>query len=190
MSEETRVFIAVEVNQSVKQSLAKVKDLLRDCALEIKWVEDFNFHITLKFLGEISDDKIEEVKKVLEKIAAKRQAFAIEISGLGAFPKLDFPRVIWAGVNQGEEKIMQLQNEIEEKMIELDFTPEKHDYTPHITLGRVKDKGKEELLSDKLKEFPFSFSERDRVSAITLFASELTAQGPKYKVLESFELRD
>ncbi len=60
MSEETRVFIAVEVNQSVKQSLAKVKDLLRDCALEIKWVEDFNFHITLKFLGEISDGKVLE----------------------------------------------------------------------------------------------------------------------------------
>ena len=186
MSNQIRTFIAVELSEDVKNQLDKVQDMLRDCAVEIKWVESFNFHLTLKFLGKIKEEQLVEIKAVLSEIASNRDSFEIEISEIGAFPSLDYPRVIWSGIDKGEQKLIELQSELESELLNLDFAPEDRQYTPHITLGRLKDEAREKVLSEQLKEYPISYTLDDEVSAITLFKSELTEKGPKYTVIDKY----
>ncbi len=189
MSEGIRTFIAVELSRATRQKLDKIKGVLRDCSLQVKWVEQYNFHITLKFLGDVKAERLEEVKSVLADILAEEESFPIEVEGVGAFPNSDYPKVVWAGVGKGSNQLTQLQQKIEERMVEMGFKAERHSFTPHITLGRV-DKQEKNLapLSEKIKEFPFEISSLEAVDKVTLMKSELTPQGPDYTPVSEFEL--
>ena len=189
MSKQVRTFIAVELSRAARQKLDKIKDTLRDCSLAVKWVEQYNLHLTLKFLGSINQEKIETVKEELAEVAADKTEFELQFEGLGAFPNLDYPKVVWAGVETGSRQLTELHEAIEERMTALGFDPERHSFTPHVTLGRVKkDEDNLEPLSEKLKEFPFQVDARDEVTKITLMKSELTPRGPNYTPLAEFEL--
>ena len=189
MSDGIRTFIAVELSRATRQKLDKIKGVLRDCSLQVKWVEQYNFHITLKFLGDVKADRLEKVKDVLADILAEEESFPIEVEGVGAFPNSDYPKVVWAGVGKGRTPLTKLQQKIEDRMVEMGFEAERHSFTPHITLGRV-DKHEKNLdpLSEKVKEFPFKINSPEVVDKITLMKSELTPQGPNYTPLAEFEL--
>ena len=189
LQETKRIFIAVELSTVVQGKLKKAQNMLRDCSLNIKWVEKENFHITLKFLGDLSKTQIIEVKDELEEISKKSLPFEISINGLGAFPDIEYPKVIWAGVEKNQNQLINLHQAIERRMINLGFKEESHDYTPHITLGRVRKKEKNyELISEKIKRFPFKINAHHLVDGITVMKSELTPEGPIYSPVAEFEL--
>ncbi|MBM7556029.1 RNA 2',3'-cyclic phosphodiesterase [Halanaerobacter jeridensis] len=188
MKDTKRVFIAVELSDVVQGKLDKAQNMLRDCSLNIKWVEKENFHITLKFLGDLTKAEIMEVKEEVAAIAKKSLPFDIIIDGLGAFPNIEYPKVIWAGVEKNKRQLINVHEAIETRMFDLGFEEEKHDYTPHITLGRVRKKEKNyELISEKIEKFPFEIQARQIVDKITVMKSKLTPQGPIYSPVAEFE---
>lgn len=190
-----RTFIAIELPEETRDLLAKIQSELKAQGADVKWVEPQNIHLTLKFLGEVKEEKLEKVILTLESIAKENIAFSLRISSLGAFPKLDYPRVIWAGIEKGEKEAKQIAKGLEEKLQKLDIPKEERAFSAHITLGRTRStQGREKLipvlkrLADKLPNenlSPLEFL----VTRITLFKSTLTPKGPLYEFLKEASLK-
>jgi 2'-5' RNA ligase len=186
MNNKIRSFISVDIEDtSIQNKIINLKNTLTQDISQIKFVEGKNLHLTLKFLGDIYETDIQNIIRKLNEI--KIDKFKFKLTGVGCFdPK--FPRVIWVGVEQGKEELIRLQNEIEKRLIELGFKPEKRKYSPHLTVGRVKTvKNKRELLSqlDQLKNNDFG---EIFVNNFRLRKSTLTPKGPNYEIIKEFIL--
>ena len=170
-----RVFIAIEMPEEVREELVRIQDKFSGLG-KINFVK--TFHLTLKFLGEISDDKVEGVKKRLKEV--KFESFNVKLGGLGVFPHENYVRVMWVGLES--ERIIGLQRKIDDCLEGL-FEREKR-FSAHVTVGRVKfvnDKeGLKGMLKEEVKKIEFS------VKGVKLIKSELTPEGPIYSDLEIY----
>src|SRR3990167_7792589 len=119
-----RTFIAIELPSEIKDSLRRLQEKLKASKADVKWVEPNNIHLTLKFLGEIEDKKLEKITQIIDDTAKEKNKFQIHISSLGAFPKIDFPRVIWVGVETGDKETKQVAEELEEKTAKIGIPKE------------------------------------------------------------------
>ncbi len=148
---------------------------------DLRLVERDNLHITMRFLGDIFPSMAERIIDMLSQL--KFQAFSASLQGVGVFPKMRFPRVIWVGVAKGHEELVRIHQQIEEGLIQLGFRPEHEKYVPHITLFRVKSsRGKEDLVEALIGHQDTEFGEFD-VRAVQLKRSVLTPNGPVYSTL-------
>lgn len=184
-----RAFIAIDINDNVRQKLVEAQEKIEKTkSAKIKFVEPENLHLTLKFLGEITEEQAEEIKRVLEIVAKKHKKHSVRVKGIGVFPNYNYVRVIWAGV-ENDEEIKKIAKEIDNALFKLGFKREK-DFVSHITIGRVKFvKDKVELML-ALKELSNEEFGEFEVSAIELKKSTLTPKGPIYETLARFELED
>ncbi|MFH1381124.1 MAG: RNA 2',3'-cyclic phosphodiesterase [Candidatus Omnitrophota bacterium] len=174
-----RTFIAIDISDEVKKELSRLLGELKTVGADIKWVQPENIHLTLKFLGDTEDNRIEQIKKVLNEISKGLDSFKLSLFKLGCFPSIDYPRVIWVGIDKGCSQAEQISADIEEKLEVLGFLKETRPFTSHLTLGRVKSgKNKKELKEKILSLEPLSKS--CAAKGITLFQSELTTRGPIY----------
>ncbi|MGE4357788.1 MAG: RNA 2',3'-cyclic phosphodiesterase [Candidatus Omnitrophota bacterium] len=182
-----RTFIAIEISESLREEFSQLQNELRKSEADVKWVEPKNMHLTLKFLGNTEEKKIEEIERTLRIISDQTKPFAVTFQGLGAFPKLDFPRVIWVGIEKGKEELTQLANKIEKNLISIGFASEKKPYSAHLTLGRVRSFKNKEKLNKIIKE-KLSFQPKNSlaVNKISFLKSELTPAGPLYTRLAEF----
>jgi len=184
-----RVFIAIELPESVKEEIARIQEKLKKTRDKIKWVDPSLIHLTLKFLGEINEKELEKVIGAMEKIAGKFTAFNLEIKGVGAFPSSLSPRVIWIGVGEGKDAAENLARKVERELNKKGFASENKKWVPHLTLGRVK------LLLEKEKLAEVIQGEKDiqggsiRVEALSIMKSRLTPKGPIYTVLKHIPLK-
>lgn len=189
MSEKIRAFIAIELNKEIHSALSKIQNDLRRTGADVKWVKPANIHLTLKFLGNINTELIPEIKKILSKISQSYTGFAAELTELGAFPRLQSPRVIWAGMQAGKEKVISIAKELEDNLSKIGIPKEEKDFHPHATLGRIKSPMNRlklvEALSSKTKISPLNF----QVEKITLFKSTLMPQGPIYEAIVEVSLK-
>ena len=172
-----RVFVAIEIsNKEVINSIKKIQDKIN---FDAKPVETKNFHFTLQFLGEISEEIKHKIIQALHTI--EFSSFSITLKGVGAFPKLKFPRVIWIGTDEnGGNMLIQLSKKVEKVMEPLGFFSDKP-FKPHITIFRIKKKIGDitnELESQKVVDFGIQ-----EISSIKLKKSELTSSGPIYSDL-------
>src|SRR3989338_5210318 len=119
-----RTFIAIELPEAIKTSLAALQEQLKLAQADVKWVAPENIHLTLKFLGERDDKKIEHIKQVMDGIAAKNQPFKMRISSLGAFPKIESARVIWVGLDEGDSETKQIAEGLENEIAKLGIPKE------------------------------------------------------------------
>ncbi|ASJ03609.1 2'-5' RNA ligase [Thermococcus profundus] len=183
-----RAFIAIEVSDTVRNNLIKAQERIGSKAAKIKFVERENFHVTLKFLGEIDEATAEEVKKALAEIAKKHKKHRAKVKGIGVFPNPNYVRVIWAGI-ENDEGIKAIANDVEREMRRLGFKKDK-DFVAHITIGRVKFVRDKLELAMALKDLANEdFGEFD-VEAIELKKSTLTPKGPIYETVARFELAE
>lgn len=146
----------------------------------------------MKFLGEIDEKKLNEVSAVLQETLQDKKTFAIKLSALGAFPKTAFPKVIWAGISQGNDEVCGIARDLEEKLAQIGFLPESREFSSHITLGRVRSsQGLVDLAKHLTQLAAGRFPEgmEFTVSRITLFQSRLTPKGPLYAPLNEFNLK-
>jgi 2'-5' RNA ligase len=172
-----RVFVAIEIsNKEVINSIKKIQDKIN---IDAKPVETKNFHFTLQFLGEISEEIKHKIIQALHTI--EFSSFSITLKEVGAFPKLKFPRVIWIGTDEnGGNMLIQLSKKVEKVMEPLGFFSDKP-FKPHITIFRIKKKIGDitnELESQKVIDFGMQ-----EISSIKLKKSELTSSGPIYSDL-------
>jgi len=189
MSETIRSFIAVELNDTVREDLEKIqKDFGRlDC--DIKWVKPKNIHLTLKFLGSVHPKKMKEILALLPSLYEKTNAFECDITHVGAFPRAERPRVIWAGIEKNASLVEDLAACTENGLCRLGFAKEKRAFSPHVTLGRVRSQKNIHLLGKALNSYSLSSPIAQRIARVTLFKSTLTSQGPVYESLAQIPLR-
>lgn len=183
-----RSFIAIELSGEIKEELAGLIETLRSSGADVKWVKAENIHLTLKFLGHIPTEKIERIKGVLDDAASKSRAFRINLSGVGAFPKLSYPRVIWVGISTGEDNVKEIYNSLEGKLEGEGFQKEQRPFSAHLTIGRVRSPKNRQNLKSSIEGLKFSSGKSLDVDHITLFQSTLTPHGPIYTPLHEARL--
>ena len=155
--------------------------MLQEPKGDIRWTRNGGLHLTLKFLGDINREQVEAILTTLRDIAQQRPPLRVVAQGLGAFPNLRRPRVLWVGL-QGE-RISELSEAIETALLPLDFPPEEREFTPHLTLGRVRSpKGWERVLPI-LKSYEQTYFGESLIDHMTLYQSELRPDGAIYTPL-------
>jgi len=175
--------LAAELPHPILSKIGEIQQRIRRSRADVSWVKAEQIHLTLKFLGNIEDEQVTGISSIMGEVAAKRSAFTLSVKGLGAFPSIRNPRVIWLGLHGWEETLAPLQKEMEKKLEVMGFEPEGRAYLPHLTLGRVKTLKEKGELVDCM--------ERDRdvdlgsfvVDRIILFRSDLRPTGPIYTPL-------
>ena len=183
-----RTFIAIEISEEIRDNLSANQERLKKTDAKVRWVKPGRIHLTLKFLGEIDDTQCELVTEALKEIVESAPPFRLEIQGMGGFPNMRRPSVIWAGVRNGNDDVTALAERVEDALHGLDFPKEKRPFAPHLTIGRVKSKRGIETLSSQVEDdSEVSFGEF-QISEIVLFKSDLSPAGPTYSALGRFLL--
>lgn len=187
-----RAFIAIELPREIKDSLAKLQWQLKSSGADVKWVEPSNIHLTMKFLGEIDDKIQDKVGRALEESAKDKTAFNMRLAALGAFPKLKSPRVIWVGIDQGDNEAKAIAKELEQNLEKIGIPKEDRPFSSHITIGRTRSPQNREKLVENLTALADKFGQENlefKVTGITLFKSTLTPGGPIYQALKETPLK-
>ena len=188
-----RAFIAVELPKELKKELDTLEvQLKKNSPPVIKWVDPESIHITLKFLGETSDSATDELVLAMEESVQGISPFKLDIRQLGAFPAIDRPQVIWVWVTGDMDKLAQLQRKIEANTERLGFKHESRAFSPHMTLGRVRDEARPneiQRIGKLLKDTPFSALHNIDVDEINLMKSRLTPTGAIHSCIGSVKLK-
>ena len=189
--EPIRAFIAVSIPDDVRDRITAVTGRLRGAG-DVRWTPPENFHLTLKFLGNVAPERLEKLSAELHEKAKICSSFLVECRGLGAFPRLERPQVIWLGIGEGAPELCALATAVEEAGAAVGFQREQRRFHPHLTLGRVRSpKG----LADLAKQLQAGASTietlgRWEVREIQLVRSRLTPQGSIYSVLQHIALAE
>jgi 2'-5' RNA ligase len=191
-SDVIRTFIAVDLPTSVLDALGQISTQLQEKLPDtpVRWVDYQKMHLTLKFLGDISTENINMVEKVLQSEAAKRSVMELGVGGIGAFPKMRHPRVIWIGV-EAPPDLFDLRRGIEDGVARLGYNYDKYEFTPHLTLGRISRKASARdvrKVGNVLHEFQVGFLGAARIEAVHLYRSDLRPEGAQYTCLYSAPL--
>jgi 2'-5' RNA ligase len=191
--EKIRSFIAIELPEDLKKALAELQREFRSAGNSpVKWVQVDNIHLTLKFLGDIDIDSTDKITAALEGAVNNITPFSIEASKLGVFPNLNRIQIIWVGLYGELEKLAQLQKRIEESLKPLGFPPENRPFSPHLTLGRVRDYARpdeRQKLGQLITAANFEGKYTINVNNINLMRSQLTREGPIYSKLRIITLK-
>ncbi len=191
--EQIRSFIAIELPTEVKQALASLQAKLKaGDSRQIKWVEPENMHLTLHFLGNIDPLTVDEIISAINQAAIGTHPFKIQVGGVGAFPNIQRVRVIWVGLAGDIEKLAGLQKSIGQNLEPLGFIPEKRPFTPHLTIGRVREFAKPAetaAIGQTIAKTPFATKLEVTVSTVNLMKSQLTRQGPIYTRVAAIPLK-
>lgn len=185
-----RTFVAVELEKNLIETIDNFifKTYREIDSNKISWVKKENLHVTLKFLGEINEKQVEVVKNVLSNIAKKTKSFVITVDGIGVFPKITSPRVIWLGIKDGEKELNTLANTVEEELYKYGFEKEKKNFVAHLTIARIKKVNRLNDIINYVEKHKNIFFGNSKISHITFFESVLKPEGPEYKVIDKFQL--
>jgi len=185
-----RTFIALDLGRTVRDRLISLQETLSRTAPDVKWVEPENLHVTMLFLGEVDNREVLEVCRAVGDCCRQLAPFSMSVEGLGTFGNPRRPRTIWVGVGDGEEEVKALHAAIEARLLELGcYRREERAFTPHITLGRVKQDGSGDDLSPVLQKKSDWQAGAVQVREVLVMSSELTPRGPIYSVLSRAPLR-
>ena len=182
-----RAFIGIDIDEAVRHKLVAAQEQLQATGAQLKLVEPPNIHVTMKFLGEVPEDKIGAIVEALKRAAAGTGQFDIRVKGIGVFPNLRYIRVVWAGVAEGRDEVIGLYQKIDREVQPLGFRPER-DFVPHMTVARVKTPKQKERLAAFVKEMNDAEFGVTRAQAVELKQSTLTPKGPIYSTLARIEL--
>ena len=138
-SDPIRCFVAIEIPDRIQETISDVQSEVRTKIKRASWTRKGNYHITLRFLGDIVKSKIEDIDRILANVALAQQPFSIEIGGIGAFPSMNRPRVLWIGLTQGAQATEHLAKLINRELKKIGF-PNDRRFHPHLTLARLRDR--------------------------------------------------
>ena len=186
--DKVRTFVAIPIPAEIRRRLVEVEQDLMPAKAGVKWVPEDSFHVTLKFLGYVEPERLEAIAGGVEAAIQGTGPFEVELAGVGAFPKITRPSVVWVGVTRGGQEMISLADRIDREMAKIGFEREKRPFSPHITLGRVKSpenlSGLRELIERHRNREVGSFG----VEQVNIMRSELRITGPIYSVISDFKL--
>ncbi len=187
-----RVFIAIDIGEEIRAALRDLQQQLQSKVDikkgDVKWVNPENIHLTLKFLGEIKDEKIVEVCNIVKEVAGRHKSFELDIQTVGCFGGRS-ARVLWVGAGEGKDNLLELQKDIEQQLASAGWPPETREFSGHLTLCRIrkpKAGAKLAAISEDYKDFKLGTVAADSVS---VYQSQLAPGGPIYTVLGNYKLQ-
>jgi 2'-5' RNA ligase len=180
--------VAVLPSAPVRDALAGEIERLRASSGAVAWVAPENLHVTLKFLGHVEPSLLEQVAAALAGVAPRHPGFDLEIRGLGAFPGPSRPRVIWAALGTGISALATLAAGVETGLGAVGVPPEARPFSAHMTLGRVRQPGREAGLAAALVAGATLTFGRFRVDELVLMRSDLSGRGARYTRIGTWPL--
>jgi len=182
MGERIRAFIAIDIEEPVIVGrIVNIRDAFVGTGAPMKPVEDYNLHLTIRFLGYIPMSLIDDIHRVLESVEFK--PFKMKLAGVGAFPSIVRPRVIWIGVREGADVLRSIYEQVERGLRRIGLRAEREEFVPHVTLARLKGSRNIERVVKLLEEFKDVEVGEVEVRCIRLKQSILQRSGPIYKTL-------
>ncbi len=180
--EDIRAFVAIELPGEARSKLAEIQTKLKAAKFNAKWVAPESIHLTLKFLGGVTQGTADSVVEVMKEAAIIAQPFQLEVSGLGVFPNARRVQIIWAGLTGEVDKLLDLQKEIDSGLSRLGFAPEARPFTAHLTIARMRDEASlaERAVANRQVEATKFEAASLRVESISLMRSQLRPHGPIY----------
>jgi 2'-5' RNA ligase len=178
-----RVFLALELPGAIKEHLLTVTKSMSQRVSGVKWVKAEGLHVTLKFFGEIEEKKVQEIGEALHGINEQRLAMPVQLKEINAFPDLMRPRVIVVTFQEGVDNVKAIFHDIESRLLAADIQKEVRVFTPHITVGRVKDAApllKRNIIALEEKRF--------LLDNLVIYQSTLTREGALYAPLKEIKL--
>jgi 2'-5' RNA ligase len=184
-----RLFLAINLDRGVRRALLEATAPLRTAAPTLSWVDESRLHLTLKFLGEQSEDVVPQVSASVTDVAERHKQFTIRLKDVGAFPNFRRARVVWMGIER-DPRLELLQHDVELACQELGFELEGRAFRPHLTLARVKDRTEiEELRRLSRASKRIDFEEETEVESIDLMRSNPNGSVVRYERLHAAPLR-
>lgn len=183
-----RAFIAIEIDAAAREACAELINRMKDISARVAWVRPENLHLTLRFLGEVSEQQIDQLAAQLGSRVSHFSSFKASLRGVGVFPNARRPTVIWTGFECASGDLAGIQSESERAAVAIGLPPENRPFVAHVTLGRVRLEHQRGGVSDYLKDLSSFFTGVFTVDAVSLFSSELTPQGARYSRLHRLTL--
>jgi 2'-5' RNA ligase len=187
-----RAFVAIDLSPEIRQRLDQVIEQLQERlpGAPVRWVPGKNVHLTIKFLGDVSESNLELLTKILRAESSRHDCFEFSVGNIGAYPSIRRPRVIWVGVEAPPE-LQALQHGIESETARLGYAREKRQFSPHLTLGRVSRSAAPDdsrRIRQVLSNCKVGFLGAARVQEVFLYRSDLQPGGAVYTQLFSASL--
>ena len=183
-----RIFVAVPLDENLRDAILDLQRHLEGAGAVARWTRREQLHFTLRFLGEISLAQVARVKVAAREAAGRIGPFTVTLQGLGAFPSLHRPQVVWAGVEEGKEPLQALAGRLQEALARQRFPDEPRPFRPHLTLARVKSTRNWGELVRALSAFKDEGIGTQQIDTLVVFESHLTPKGPQYTPLEEVRL--
>ncbi|MDP3283432.1 MAG: RNA 2',3'-cyclic phosphodiesterase [Desulfobacterales bacterium] len=178
-----RAFIALRLPENILSSINKIQEDLKQCRLPVRWVRPENIHLTLKFFGNINESDTEIIGIAMSDCAGCCSSLTLSAKGIGVFPSVARPRVIWAGLSGQASMLLSFQDALEKRLEESGFKKEDRPFKGHLTIGRFKDRVDSEKLIEAMRKHKDFNTDVFDVGEIILFKSDLLPAGPVYTEL-------
>ena len=183
-----RLFFTIRVREEIIRSVGKGVDRLRETRAAVRWVKPEGIHLTVRFLGETGEDRVDALVGAMSAVCGTFHPFPLRVEGLSAYPDLRRPRVIWAGVREPSGVLVRLGAATEKTVVEMGWKKEKHGFSPHITLGRVKGSINITRLTEVIRSLTDERWGDQEVEDLILFRSRLKPEGAVYEKVHVFPL--
>lgn len=184
--EFVRAFVAVDAGLALRARLTPIFERLRQIDCQVRWVPSDHWHLTLKFLGDVDTAVLPRLSEAIRESAAQVPVFEFAARGLFPFPSGRKPRIVAAGIEDPDRQLERLHLELEDRMQAFGIRPEGRGFNAHLTLGRVQ--GFADRLWKTLKQYEAKPFGTVRVTAVTLYKSDLLPQGARYTKLAEFNM--
>ena len=186
-----RVFIAIDIGEAIRKALAYLQSELQGKAdikrSDAKWVNPETIHLTLKFLGEIKDEQVVDVCNITGDVAGRHKSFELDVESVGHFGGRN-ARVLWVGTGQNSDKLLQLQEDLEQQLDLAGWPRETRKFSGHLTLCRVRNARAGFKLAQMINEYKDFKLGTIPVDSVSVYQSQLTPKGPIYTVLGNYRL--
>ncbi|SFH12294.1 2'-5' RNA ligase [Desulfotomaculum arcticum] len=188
--DQKRLFWAITLPDNIKRKIFGLQSRLREIPSDVKWVEQQNFHLTLKFLGDIPAGQTGRIIQAVEREIVGTGVFSLELAGMGFFPGPSRPKVIWIGIRGELVKFRHLHEKVEEAMAVLGYTDHNNRFSPHLTLGRFRSAGGSIELVKRANALAGEIENINKITvdSVNLIESHLTRKGPIYTTLVTLRL--
>jgi 2'-5' RNA ligase len=183
-----RTFVAVRLPETTRELLAGIAKQLADSEADVKWVLAGNFHITLKFLGDVDVDRLDDVYEAGNVAIERTSPFEIVLSGVGAFPKPSRPNIIWVGISSGSTQLLGMAQRMEDSFEHIGFPKEDRPFSPHITIGRTRSSRAVDRLVETIERLRDQHVDSFNAESVVVYKSELRSAGPIYTALKEYPL--
>jgi 2'-5' RNA ligase len=177
-----RTFIAINLDDAIKDAIREKTAPVREVDAKIKWVEKQNLHLTLRFLGEVKPETVPRIDDAMRKSCEGIAPFDMVLKGAGCFPERGRPRVVWVAVEDGADTAKRIAERLRKELSGLPVKPDDKAFKAHITIGRIKKVGDRDAFHATLENLKELFLGSQTINTIELMESQLTPGGPIYSV--------